>query len=183
MFAQQKWTEADRNYILEDLKRTRDLLVKETEKLTPAQWDFKESADRWTIRQIVEHIDIWELLMTHDVSKALAAGPQPAQKANPDSVYSAFILEEKGHTTTDYTKPFTYTVPMGLTEGKTNVAWFLKMREESIQFLKNAQEDLRIHYVKQAGPNIHQRYITLSGHTERHVRQIRKVKEHPNYPR
>jgi hypothetical protein len=184
-FAQEKWTEEDRAYLLQDLKRTKDLLINETNKLSEAQWDFKESPDRWSIRQIVEHINTWELLMTHEISRALSAGPQPALSENvkPDSVYAGFILEEKEHITTDYTKPFTYSVPMGLVDGKTSIAWFLKTRGESIQFVSAATEDLRNHYSQAGRPNVHQRYITLSGHTERHVRQIKKVKQHPKYPR
>ncbi|RYG50269.1 MAG: DinB family protein, partial [Chitinophagaceae bacterium] len=141
----QTWTENDRAYILQDLKKTRDLLTSETKNLAPAQWDFKESPDRWSIRQIVEHINTWELLMTHEISRALSAGPQPALSAGvqPDSIYAGFILEEKAHITTDYTKPFTYSVPMGLIEGKTSMAIFLKMREESIQFIATTKADLR----------------------------------------
>lgn len=183
--AQQSWTETDRKFLLDDLRQTRDALVKETDNLTEAQWNFKESNDRWSIRQIVEHINTWELLMTHEISRALAAGPQPALNANalPDSVYSGFILEEKPHITTDYTKPFTYSVPMGLIEGKASMAWFLRIRDESIQLIDTTKADMRSHYAQAGRPNIHQRYITLSGHTERHLRQLRKVKQHPAYPR
>jgi hypothetical protein len=52
-FAQKLWTEADRQYTIENFKRTRDELAKETENLTPAQWAFKESADRWSIGEVV----------------------------------------------------------------------------------------------------------------------------------
>ena len=61
--AQEKlWTEADRQYTLDNLKRTRDDLVKETENLTAEQWKFKESPERWSIAEIVEHLGNWELL-------------------------------------------------------------------------------------------------------------------------
>ena len=72
---------------------------------------------------------------------------------------------------------------MGLNDGKTNVAWFLKMREESIAYLKTATEDLRTYYLKPGRPNIHQVYITIFGHTERHLRQVRKIKANSNYPK
>jgi hypothetical protein len=99
-----------------------------------------------------------------------------------DSVYLAFILEETPHISVEYTKPFTYTLPLGLNSGKNNMAWFLKMRNESIEYLKTAQEDLRTHYLKQSRPNVHQVYITIFGHCQRHLRQIKKIKTHSNYP-
>ena len=183
--SQKLWTDTDRKYLVDNLQRTRDALTKETENLTEAQWNFKESADRWSIKQVVEHIDMWELLLMHEVSKALFAGPQLelAKTAKPDSIYVGFILEEKPHVSTEYTKPFTYTLPMGLNDGKTNVAWFLKMRDESIAYLKKATEDLRTYYLKPGRPNIHQVYITIFGHTERHLRQVRKIKANSNYPK
>lgn len=42
------WTETDRKYLVENMRRTRDELIKETETLTSAQWSFQESPDRWS---------------------------------------------------------------------------------------------------------------------------------------
>jgi len=178
------WTEADRKYLVENLTRSRDELIKETSKLSKAQWTFKESPDRWSINEIVEHIAIWELLMTHEISRQLAPGPQPLLGVNvaPDSVVLGFIMEEEKHISTDYTKPFTYTLPMGLNDLKNNMAWLLKMRNESIDFVSKTPDDLRVYYLQGRPRNTHQTYITLFGHTDRHLRQIRKVKQHPNYP-
>ncbi len=179
------WTEADRKHLLDILTRSRDELIRETKDLTKEQWNFKESADRWSINQIVEHIAIWELLMTHDVSRLLSNGPKPEMvaKASADSAYQNFIMEEKVHISTEYTKPFTYTLPSGANDLKNNVAWLLKMRNESLAFVSSTSDDLRLYFMMGGGSNIHQRYITISGHTDRHLRQLKKVKQHPDYPK
>lgn len=179
------WTEADRKHLLDILTRSRDELIRETKDLTKEQWNFKESPDRWSINQIVEHIAIWELLMTHDVSRMLSNGPQPEMvaKASADSVFQNFIMEEKQHISTEYTKPFTYTLPIGSNDLKNNMAWLLKMRNESIDFVGSTSDDLRLYFMKSGGSSVHQRYITISGHTDRHLRQLRKVKLHSNYPK
>lgn len=159
--------------------------MKETENLSNAQWNFKESPDRWSIKEVVEHIGIWELLLAHEVSKAISAGPQLElnKTSKADSIYYGFIMEEKPHISVEYTKPFTYTLPVGLNDGKNNIAWFLKMRNESIEWLKIASEDLRSYYLKPGRPNIHQVYIYTYGHTLRHIRQIQKIKTNSEYPR
>lgn len=179
------WTEADRQYLLANLVRSKEELVKETKGLTKEQWSFKESPDRWSINQVIEHIATWELLLDHEISRALLDGPKPDlyKTAKPDSVILGFILEEKPHISEEYTKPFTYTVPMGLNEGTNNLMWFLKMRNESIAYVEKATEDLRSYNLKPGRPNLHQRYITVFGHCDRHLRQIRKIKQHPNYPK
>ncbi len=181
----QMWTENDRKYLLDNLTRSRDNILKETENLTEEQWNFKESPERWSIKQVVEHIAIWELLLQREVSMDLYAGPQPElnKTAKSDSVVLGFITEEKSHISAEYTKPFTFTLPMGLNDGKNNVAWFVKMRNESIEYLKASTEDLRSYYLKPGRGNIHQVYITTFGHTDRHLRQIRKIKQHPDYPK
>jgi hypothetical protein len=178
------WTEDDRKYLLENLIRTRESILKETEGLSKEQWTFKESPDRWSINQVVEHIATWEMLLDHEISRALGDGLKPElyKTAKPDSVILGFIMEEKPHVSTAYTKPFTYTVPMGLNELKNNVTWFLKLRNESLEYLKKTKEDLRSYNLKPGSPNIHQRYITIFSHSDRHLLQISKIKQHPNYP-
>jgi len=183
--AQKLWTENDRKYLLDSLISSRNLLMKETENLSDVEWNFKESPGRWSIKEVVEHIGIWELLLAHEVSKALSAGPQLElnKTVKPDSIFYRFIMEEKPHISVEYTKPFTYTLPIGLNDGKNSIAWFLKMRNESIEWLKIANEDLRSYYLKPGRPNIHQVYITTYGHTLRHIRQIQKIKINVRYPR
>lgn len=186
-FAQepQPWTETDRKYLLENLIRSRDELIKETEGLSKKQWNFKESDDRWSINQVVEHLAIFELIFDREIGRSLSGKLQPEliKDLRPDSYYSNFIMEEQTHETTEYTKPFTYSVPLGLNEGQNNVTWFLKMRNESIEFMKTTTQDLRQYYRNSTGTNIHQTYIYVFGHVDRHLRQIRKIKQHPKYPK
>lgn len=181
---QRLWTETDRKFLLENLKRSRDELIKETENLTDAQWNFKESPERWSIRQVVEHIGIWELLLQREITLAYMSGPRPelVPAAVPDSITMRFLKDTAAHIATEYTKPFTYSVPMGLSSGKDNMIRFLKMRNESIDFLTAATEDLRV-YFGRPGRSIHYVYLSTYGHTDRHLRQIAKIKRHPDYPR
>lgn len=177
------WTEADKNYLLDNLIRSREEIIAETKNLTKKQWDFKESPDRWSINQIVEHISRWELIQTHEISRALQIGPFPdfAQYV-PDSLYKIDTKATKKNITTDFTKPFTYGVPLGNNEGENTLTWFTTLRNESIDYVKNETKNIRVYYIY-FGPNIHQQYMMIFGHTFRHLTQIRKVKEHPNYPK
>jgi hypothetical protein len=179
------WTEQDRNYLLTELTRSRDELIRETKGLSEKQWNFKDSANRWSINQIVEHLSIWELLFQREISQAMAGGPQPALQQNqkPDSAKLNFLKEEKPHITTEYTKPFTFSVPMGINKGENNMMWFLKLRNESLNYLSTTKDDLRAYYLKEGRGSIHQIYISTFGHTDRHLRQIRKLKAHLRYPK
>src|SRR5258706_15099988 len=95
------WTEADRKYLLENLIRSRDELIKETEGLSKKQWTFKKSPDRWSINEVVEHLAIYELLFDREIGQVLATKPQPEfnKTAKPDSSFFNFIMETKPHIT------------------------------------------------------------------------------------
>jgi hypothetical protein len=179
------WTETDRKYLVDNLTRSRDEIIAETKGLSKAQWSFRESPDRWSINEIVEHIAIWELLLCNRISNLLDYDPRPelVAGARPDSAALGFIMEEKPHYSLDYTKPYSYTIPMGINDLKNNLAWLVKLRNESISYVSSTQDDLRAHFFPGGDSNPHTTFITLFGHGDRHLRQIKKVKQHPNYPK
>jgi hypothetical protein len=178
------WTEADRDYLIKNLISSRDELITETANLNEKQWNYKEAPNRWSINQVVEHIDIWELLMQHEISISLTAGPKPdfVKYIVADSNFYNFIMQEKPHVATDFTKPFTFSVPLGINTGENNMEWFLKMRNESINYLKFTHDDLRNYVFKYDTASVHQIYILTFGHTNRHIRQIKKIKQSPGFP-
>lgn len=181
--AQEKlWTETDRQFTIDQFDRTRDELVKETENLTPAQWAFHESPERWSIGEIVEHLALWEIIWAREISMGSRSKPQPElnKSTRADSYYSDFIMEANPHVAADIA------IPTGFIKGKDNLTFFLSRREQNLAFLKKTDADMRAHFelTATANPrNMHQVYIYQWGHVDRHLRQIRKVKADPNFPK
>lgn len=174
------WTEEDREYLLSNLTQSKEELIEETQNLTEEQWNFKENPGRWSINQIVEHLAIWELIVMHEISVALQMGEFPQiKKYPPDSI---FLGSPNKEVTTDFTKPFSYPVPLGNNTGENNLTWLTTMRGESIEFVKTENRNLRLYYIN-FGPNIHQKCMQIFAYTYRHLNQIREIKEHPNFPR
>ena len=174
------WTEEDRNYLAHHLARSLEELTAEVQDLTEAQWNFKEHENSWNINQIVEHLAIYEVIFMNEISAALQMGEFPQIKNYaPDSLFlgnNPNRLE-----TTDYTKPFSHTVPLGNNQGIDNLTWITTMRSDSIAFVKTEQRNLRRYYVN-FGPNIHQKCMAIFSHTDRHLRQVKSLKSHPNFP-
>ncbi|MFC5410913.1 DinB family protein [Larkinella bovis] len=177
------WTTADQQYTVENLKRTRDELVRETATLTDAQWHFHETPERWSIAEIVEHLALWKIIWAREISIGMRNKPQPElnQTSRPDSYYKNFIMEDKPHQSPDLSKP------TGFIRGKDNLTFFLQHREQAIAFAEKTTADLRAQFEFTAtgdNPrNMHQVYLYQWGHVDRHLRQIRKVKAHPTYPK
>jgi hypothetical protein len=177
------WTEADRKQLLDNLTRSKDELLKETEGLSVEQWNFKENPDEWSINQVVEHLALYELIFMNDIAVALQIGPFAKNTHYaPDSLFmDQDPLDLKKNKTADFTKPFSYTVPIGNNKGSNNLIWVTKMRQETIDFVKSENRNLRIYYVN-FGPNIHQKCVMIFSHSNRHLRQIKRVKMHHKYP-
>ena len=179
--AQKLWTETDRKYTVDNLKRTRDELVRETENLSPAQWAFHESPDRWSIGEVVEHLALWEIIWAREVSIGTRNKPQPElnQTSKPDSYYAEWIMEPAPHKAPDFSRP------TGFVTGKNNLVFFTTLRDQTIDFVEKTEADMRAHFELTATDsprNMHQVYIFQWGHVDRHLRQIRKIKQHLNYP-
>ena len=179
--AQKLWTEADRKYTVDNLKRTRDELTRETESLTDSQWHFHESPDRWSIAEVVEHLALWEIIWGREVSMGARNKPQPElnQTSKPDSYYAEWIMEPAPHKSPDFSRP------TGFITGKNNLVFFTRLRNQTIDFVEKTEVDMRAHFELTATDsprNMHQVYIYQWGHVDRHLRQIRKIKQHPNYP-
>jgi len=176
------WTENDRQLLVENLKKTRDSLIKETQNLSIAQWSFRESSERWTIAEIVEHLGLWERIFARETNIALRSNSTPElnKTSRPDSWYVDFIMEEKIHDAPDYARP------TGFMKGQDNLTAFMKIREQTIRFAETTKADLKAHFEPTGGGqyrNVHQIFIIQWGHVNRHIRQIKKIKIHPDYPK
>ncbi|MBD2753280.1 DinB family protein [Spirosoma validum] len=180
--AQKLWTEADRKYTVDNLKRTRDEITREVENLTDTQWHFHESPDRWSIAEVVEHLALWEIIWAREISIGTRSKPQPElnKTSRPDSYYANWIMEDTPHKSPDFSRP------TGFIKGKDNLTFFTKLRNQHIAFTDTTRADMRSCFEftgTDARRNMHQVYIFQWGHVDRHMRQIRKIKAHPNYPK
>lgn len=178
------WSETDRQFLIDNLTRSLHEIREETKNLSREQWNFRESPDRWNINQIVEHIALWELLFMREVSAALSMPPDSAfAHPAPDSVFLNSPNNPQKNNALEYTRPFSFAVPLGNNELKNNVTWLATMRNESIEFLKKENRNIRLQFDYCTGINVHQYFLMIFGHTDRHLRQLRQVKTHAQYPK
>jgi len=53
-------SQQERDAAVKYLMTTRDQVIAETEKLSDAQWNFKQGPDRWSVGEVVEHLALAE---------------------------------------------------------------------------------------------------------------------------
>ncbi len=178
------WTDQDRAMLIKELERTKQDIMGVTNSLTDDQWHFKPSNEAWSIAQIVEHLGIYERIFLQEAWIATALPPQPEYGAASlsDSTYLSWMAESQLH------KAPENAVPLGYMKGKDNLRFFTYGRDLIIDFVSQTDKDLKVHFTPREGePNnrrsIHGLFIVHYAHTDRHLRQILKIKSHPDYPK
>lgn len=187
------WTDNDRQRILSELDRTTELLRELTAELTEAQWQFRESPDRWSIEEIVEHLEMQNQLHFRETS-VVANAPQYVQ-------YRQITEGQDDHFTsyaTDATSGQSqwFLEPLGRFQANDALAAFSRARGGLRTLVETTVVDLRKQFTFrtpvegkalseiQIGQvrDLHQLLLTGIAHTDRHLNQIRRVLEHPDFP-
>ncbi len=189
------WTEKDRQFILDELDRTTNELMKEIENLAMDQWSFREDQNRWDVAEIVEHLTVQNELHYREIY-AVCNTPELVK-------YLPITTGEDGHFQKYATDPaksqakwFLHPIGRYCSKRQARNA-FLRARDGLRDFVEATKIDLRKHFTfrNQAGDkpieeikigdvrDLHQLLLTGIAHTDRHIAQIKKLKKHPAYPR
>jgi hypothetical protein len=182
-FSDTKLTDAEREMAVKELKQTRDHLLSVVEELTDEQLNFKSSPESWSVGECVEHLAISESSFSEMLQGALQAPADPSRrtevKITDTDLMAMIVSRDKKVKTSEAFEP---SGKFG-TNGETLEA-FTSKRDEHIDYVQNTEDDLRNHYGQLPFGTIdgYQILLFMSGHTERHVRQMEEVMAHPDFP-
>jgi len=173
----------DREHLLVHFEMTTQMVAELVHGLSPAQLEYKASPDRWSIREVVSHLAVAEPDYWRDLQKAVKAAPDMATKksAATDADVMWYGIDRVVHTKTGggHEKVETYK-DLGEALGK-----FQALRATMIEYIKTTDDDLRAHSFGDYGEVIDswQWMLEISTHSERHINQIREIKNDPNFPK
>ena len=177
-----RWTEADRKFLVENLERTKLEIIKETQNLTVEQWAFREDSTKWTIGQVLEHLGLYERIFAQEADIMLSTKPDPQLDSISlsDTSYINWMNDPSPH------KAEWNAEPLGFIKELDNLTFFLFGRNHIIDFIKNTTYDLKAHFTYRWGTeqrrSIHALMVVHFGHTDRHLKQINRIKKDPNFP-
>jgi hypothetical protein len=176
-------TKAEKAFATKELKQSADNFKNEIKGLSQAQLDFKPSPDAWSIAEAAEHLALSETLIWSSLNKVLATSPDPARRSevkNTDMQVIGMITDRSNKIKTQ--EAFEPTGKFGSIDGIMKN--FQENRKAHIKYVRKTGEDLRNHY--QQFPfgtlDAYQLILFMSGHTNRHVAQMKEIKMHPDYP-
>lgn len=179
-------TKQERDQLIKHLKKTEKMLKDATKGLSAEQWKYKESPERWSVQDCVEHLALTEEFlfnrMKDGILKTPATPPDPAKAAETD----AFVLKVIPDRTNKVTAPEPLRPSGKWSTPQEMLKAFQQRRKHTIDYVKSTQDDLRAH--KAPSPvgrdfDGYQWLLLLSAHTERHTAQALEVKAAAGFPK
>ena len=171
----------DREHLLVHFEMTTEMLAEQLRGLSPAQLEYKASPDRWSIREVVSHLAVAEPDYWRELQKAIKANSDAKKSPISDADIMWYGIDRVVHTKTGggHEKVETYK-DLGEALGK-----FQALRATMIEYIKSTDDDLRAHSFGDYGEVVDcwQWMLEISTHAERHINQIREIKNDPNFPK
>jgi hypothetical protein len=172
----------DREHLLVHFEMTTQMVAEQVRGLSPTQLEYKASPDRWSIREVVSHLAVAEPDYWRDIQKALKAAPDMPSKKSvaTDADILWYGVDRVVHTKTGggHEKVDTYK-DLSQALGK-----FQALRATMIEYIKTTNDDMRAHsFGDREVIDCWQWMLEISTHAERHIQQIREIKNDPNFPR
>ncbi|MCK5443520.1 MAG: DinB family protein [Maribacter sp.] len=179
-------TDKEREMGVSELMKTQKRLTSTIEGLTKAQLNFKSTPESWSVAECVEHLAISEGMiggMLQGALKTVAdASKRDSVKISDKDLMAMISSRDKKVKTGEAFEP---SGKFG--SHKETVQTFLTKRGTHIEYLKTTTDDLRNHYGQLPLPfgtiDGLQILMFMSGHTERHVKQMEEVIAHTDFPK
>ncbi len=182
-------SQGERDRAMSHLQATRKLYVDATSGLSEVQWKFKSAPDRWSVAECAEHLaeseDFLRNLLVSTIKKS-PVNDTKREAARPsrdkmDQMVPVMLADRTKKAQAP--EPLKPTGKLGSQEQVVKA--FRDRRDATITFVEQTTEDLRGRTFSLGGNEIdlYQMAFMISGHTERHVKQMREVLANPNFPK
>jgi len=174
----------DRKLVLDQLASSETQVLLLVDHLTPAQWHFRESPNRWSIAENLEHLILFEAFIRSAIQRTLEAPPEPQKKSEAATkeplVLGLATSRDTRFNAREIVRPTNrYSDPLKIIEE------FRNTRAQTMAFATETQAPLRDHFF----PHIafgdldgYQWLLVIAQHTVRHAAQVQQIKADPAFP-
>ena len=172
-------TGLERQRLVAHLEMTESWLADEVSGLSPAQLRFHPSPGAWSILEVLDHLVVCEPIYWQNFHDAMKAPPVSRRLSDSDDSVLWYGVDR-----TNRGKVVAGEDASGkLTDVKTGLDAFRKLRAEMLSYARTTKDDLRSHFVERERSDAYQWFLLISTHAQRHVLQIREIKSDPHFPK
>lgn len=180
-----RMTDDERAKVVRLLEQTRDDFLAAVDSVTDAQWDFRPSADSWSIGSIAEHLGLVERRLFGQVERALGT-PANQDWASGVGDKDGLVTTMLGDRGARRDAPAA-SVPSGTVGRAEALRIFGERRAVSLSFAQTTGRPLRAHTLDHhralvGALDAYQWLLYIPLHHQRHLAQIADIKASPGYP-
>jgi len=171
---------ADRAALLEDLRATREALRAAIAGLTDLQGKFKPAPDAWSIEDCVEHLALVENGLLLRLTQEATPSEHIERLERQAAVRKMGVDRSSKRQAPERARP---NGRFGSLQKALDQ--FVANREKTIAYLRDCPDDLHARTITHpilATMTAHEFVIFMTGHTLRHVDQIREIQQMPGFP-
>lgn len=174
----------ERQLVLDQIASSEARLLELTDGLAPEQWQFRETPERWSIAENIEHVILFEQFLTGVIAKTLQQAAEPEKKAFAPAKEAAVLNIANGRDTRFNAREVVLPTGRWPDMGEM-IAELRKTRAKTIAFVIGLEGDLRGHFfahVALGDLDCYQWLVVMAQHGARHAKQIEQVMGDPGYP-
>lgn len=176
---------AEREQLLTLLHVSMDELLRECERIAPAQWAYRPDESRWSVAMIVEHLCLTEVSLLGRAKSALRHEPDPEWEQKTGGKFE--LIERVMPSRRRRAQAPDGLLPRGERALPDSLAEFKGLRAATLKFVGQVDQPLKSHTAEHPFPifgtlNAHQWLIYIPWHTQRHVEQMRELIAHAEFP-
>lgn len=179
-------TPDERKFAVDYLNKTRARLLKDVERLSTTQLNFRPDDTSWSVAQCVEHITLSEDLVKQWIQGGLQQPAAPQRKSEEKYTPATLIT-----VVTDRSQNRAKTGGSWMPDGQfpttaDAIRAFISRRDSTIAYLDSTQDDLKDHFIDHpqwGALDLYEAFVMLSAHCERHTEQLEEVMANPNFPK
>jgi uncharacterized damage-inducible protein DinB len=180
----QQLTQEERDFVIGMLEENSKRFLSDIEKLSETQWQYRPSAQQWSVAEIAEHITLSDGLMLSIAQKSLKS-PVENEKSNALTGKENSMIERLKDRTQKSKAPETLKPTNKFPTKKELITAFKIAREKTIVYVKNTKDPLKNHIA--AHPlfgdlTAYQWVVMIPAHANRHVDQLEEVMAMKNFP-
>jgi hypothetical protein len=171
--------DGDRQRLLAHFDMTESWLVSELQGLSKAQLTFRMTPESWSITDVVEHLAVAEPQYWERVQNSMKQPPTTEKLEGTDAGILWYGIDRANRAKTGEAR-----VPKGRWNSVAeSLAEFRKLRSTMKDYAKTTSDDLRSRKTLEGNIDVYQWFLMISTHSQRHILQIREIKEHASYPK
>jgi hypothetical protein len=176
-------TQAERDRAIAELTASRQQFLDSVAGLSPEQWNFKPDEKTWSVAECAEHIAVSEDVIFGYVAKFVEAPAAPDKKSAVTDDYILTAVVDRSH---KFQAPEALRPTHRFATPQEMVDHFKQSREHTIAYVRDTQDDLRVHFFDHPvlkTMDTYQWILLISAHSQRHTAQLNEVKANPSFPK